>query len=90
MGNEKQQNNLINLIFSITGKKITQEKVNLNQPLKVPAEKALKDSGSSRPLDEYEIVYEGRKLSSSDKVENFDFPEGAVIFLSLRTGQGGN
>lgn len=89
MDNQNGQHNQISLTYSITGKKETIDKVNINQPLRTSAEKALKDSGSSRGFDEYEVMYEGKKLDPSQSVETFNFPEGAVIILSLKTGKGG-
>lgn len=82
-------NQLTNLKFSISGKEATIEKVNINQPLGVSAAKALKDTGSSRPLKDYDIFFNNVKIDGDQKVESFSFPEGAVLFLSLKTGKGG-
>jgi len=89
MKEEKKQKNLISLKFSVNGKTVTIEKINVNQPLKVAVEKALDKTGSTRPIDEYEVLFENVKLNINQKVETFDFPEDAVIFVSLKTGQGG-
>ena len=82
--------NLTSLNFSVTGKKTTIEKVNVNQPLRVAVQKALKETGSTRPLDEYEVLYNNNIIDIDQKVETFNFPEDAVIFISLKTGKGGN
>lgn len=89
MNQEQKQNNLISLKFSVTGKPITIEKVNIKQPLKVSVQKALDETGSTRPIDEYEVLYNNNKLDINQKVESFNFPADAVIFVSLKTGQGG-
>ncbi|MCE5205129.1 MAG: DUF2604 domain-containing protein [Porphyromonadaceae bacterium] len=89
MNQDKKQSNLINLKFSVTGKPVTIEKVNVNQPLKVSVQKALDETGSTRPIDEYEVLFNNNKLDVNQKVESFNFPDDAVIFVSLKTGQGG-
>jgi len=85
--NSKQ--NLIRLTFSVTGKKITIEKVNIHQPLKVSVQKAITESGSTRPIEDYEVIFNNVKLDINQKVESFNFPADAIIFVSLKTGQGG-
>lgn len=89
MNKDKKPNNLINLKFSVTGKKVVIEKVNINQPLSVSVKKALDETGSTRPIEDYEVLFENNKLDVNQKVESFNFPKDAVIFVSLRTGQGG-
>jgi hypothetical protein len=89
MNEEKKQHNLIELKFSVTGKPITIKKVNINQPLEVSVQKALKETGSIRAIEEYEVLYNNNKLDIFQKVETFNFPSDAVIFVSLKTGQGG-
>lgn len=89
MNEEKKQHNLIDLKFSVTGKPVTIEKVNVNQPLQVSVQKALVETGSARPIEEYDVLFNNNKLDISQKVETFNFPNDAVIFVSLKTGQGG-
>ena len=89
MNEEKKQHNQINLKFSVTGKPVTIEKVNFNQPLQVSVQKALNETGSTRPIEEYDVLYNNNKLDITQKVETFNFPSDAVIFVSLKTGQGG-
>ena len=87
---EKKQDHLISLKFSVTGKKVTIEKVNVNQPLSVSVQKALEESGSTRPIADYDaLLNDTNKLDLSQKVESFNFQPADVIFVSLRTGQGG-
>jgi hypothetical protein len=86
---EEKQHNLINLKFSVTGKQITIEKVNLNQPLSVSVQKALDETGSTRTIEEYDVLLNNIKLDISQKVETFNFTIDSVIFVSLKTGQGG-
>jgi hypothetical protein len=91
MSEEKKQNNLISLKFSVTGKKVTIDKVNINQPLSVSVQKALDETGSARPIDDYDVLLnDNSKLDITHKVESFNFQDTDVIFISLRTGQGGN
>lgn len=89
MSEKKKHPNLISLDFSVTGKPVTIEKVNVNQPLQVSVQKALDNTGSTRPINEYEVLYNNTKLDISQKVESYNFPEDALIFVSLKTGQGG-
>jgi len=86
---EEGKKNLISLDFSVTGKQVTIDKVNINQPLKVSVQKAIDETGSSRPIEEYEALFNNIKLDITQKVSSFNFPEDAVIFVSLKTGQGG-
>lgn len=89
MNEEKKQHNLINLKFSVTGKPITIEKVNINQPLQVSVQKAIDLTGSARTIEEYDVLLNNKKLDITQQVETFNFPGDAVIFISLKTGQGG-
>lgn len=89
MNQEKKQDNLISLKFSVTGKPVVIENANVKQPLKVSVQKALDETGSTRPIDEYEVLYNNNKLDINQKVETFNFTTDAVIFVSLKTGQGG-
>lgn len=90
MKEEKGNVKFISLVFSISGKQITIDKVNLNQPLKVSVQKAFDESGSTRPLSDYNVLYEGKIIDISQKVETFHFSDGALLIVSLKTGQGGN
>ena len=89
MKEEKPNPNLISLNFSVTGKTTTIEKVNVNQPLQVSVQKALDETGSSRPIDEFEVLHKDKKLDITQKVESFNFPPEALLFVSLKTGVGG-
>lgn len=85
---EKEQGNNIDLKFSVTGKQVT-IKANLNQKLEVPVKKALKETGSTRPIEEYDALYLNKILDISQKISTFNFPDDAVVFVSLKSGQGG-
>lgn len=89
MKEEKKQNNLISLKFSVTGKPATIDKVNIKQPLKVAVQKALNDTGSSRTIDEYDVLYDNNIIDITQKVETFGFPEDVVLMVSLKSGKGG-
>lgn len=82
-----KQPNLITLIFIINGKEVPVEKVNLNQPLHVSVAKALGEN--SRPLTDYDVLYNNTSLDINRKVEDLGLIDGAHIYLSLKGGKGG-
>ncbi|MGA2408248.1 MAG: DUF2604 domain-containing protein [Bacteroidales bacterium] len=92
--NEKEekenQPKLISLTFIVNGSETIVEKVNVHQPLHVSVQKALEQTGNTgRPINEWQVIFNDKTLDSNRKVEDFNFPENAVIFLSLKAGQGG-
>jgi hypothetical protein len=90
MNEEKKQHNLISLKFSVTGKPVvTIEKVNLNQPLKVAVEKALEETGSTRPIEDYDVLLGNNILDINKKVEELGLTDGALLMVSLKSGKGG-
>lgn len=90
MNEEKKQHNLIGLKFSVTGKPVvTIEKVNLNQPLKVAVEKALEETGSTRPIEDYDVLLGNNILDINKKVEELGLTDGALLMVSLKSGKGG-
>jgi hypothetical protein len=91
-GGEKEhpgQQNLRSLIFIINGEEEIVEKVNTKQPLKVVAEKALTESGNTKSISDYQAVYNDKEITLDKKVEDYDFPATAKIFLNLNTAGGG-
>lgn len=87
---DEKHPNLISLRFVVNGEETTVEKVNVNAPLKVAAEKALEQTNNKgRDLSEFQAKYNNQDINLSHKVEDFKFPEGATIYLSLKIGQGG-
>ena len=87
---DKDKNpNQISLTFIVNGTETVVEKVNIHLPLHVPANEALKQTGQTRPLSEWQVIYDDKTLDVNKKVEDYNFPEDAVIFLSLKAGQGG-
>lgn len=89
MSAEKNQN-LISLRFVVNGEETVVDKVNIHQPLKVAAEKALQQTNNTgRDLSEFQAKYNNNDINLSHKVEDFHFPTGATIYLSLKIGQGG-
>ena len=82
MNEEKKQDNFISLKFSVTGKPITIEKVNIKQPLKVAVQKALDGTASTRPIEDYDVLFNNDKLDITKKVETFNFPDDAVLIYS--------
>lgn len=87
---ELKQPNLRSLIFVINGEEELVEKVNINQPLKVSAQRSLIESGNtSKALSDYQVVYNNQQISLENKVESYNFPENAFIYLNLNTAGGG-
>lgn len=90
MNEEKKQHNLIALRFSITGKPVvTIEKVNLNQPILVAIEKAFEETGTTRPVSDYDVLFDTAILNISLKVEELGLIDGALLMVSLKSGKGG-
>ena len=90
MNEEKKQHNLISLKFSVTGKPVlTIEKVNINQPLKVTVGKALEETGSTRPIEDYDVLLGNSIIDINKKVEELGLTEGALLMASLKSGKGG-
>ncbi len=86
-----KRENLINLVFVVNGVEYTIEKVNVNQPLSVSVNKALKDSGNTgRNVDDWQLKWNDNNLDINKKVEDYNLPDGAQLFLSLKAGVGGN
>lgn len=90
IGEKEKQPNLISLTFIVNGTETLVEKVNVHQPLHVSVNKALEQTGNTgRAISEWQVIYNDQTLDPNAKVEDFNFPENAVIFLSLKAGQGG-
>lgn len=86
-----KQENLISLVFVVNGVENTIEKVNVNQPLSVSVNKALKDSGNTgRDISDWQLKWNDNNLDINNKVEDYNLPNGAQLFLSLKAGIGGN
>jgi hypothetical protein len=88
--NDKNPNQR-SLVFIVNGTETIVDPVNVNQPLHVSVNKALQQTGNSgRPLGDWQVLFNDQPLDINRKVEEFNFPETAVIFLSLKAGQGGD
>lgn len=82
--------NHISLTFIVAGEDVDIDKVNLNQPLKVAVQKALKESGNTgRSLSDWQVKFNDNKLDITRKIEELDLKDGAKIFVSLKAGKGG-
>lgn len=80
----------ISLIFIVNGTETKVPNVNVNQPLRVAVEKALQQTGNTgRPIGDWQVIYNDNTLDVSRKVEDYNLPDNAIIFLSLKAGQGG-
>lgn len=88
--NDDKNKNLRSLAFSVNGTPTVVEKVNVNQPLHVAVNKALEQTGNTgRPISDWIAQYNDQQLNINLKVEDFNFPPDAVIFLSLKSAEGG-
>jgi len=88
---DQQEHNLRDLIYVVNGKTTTVEKVNINQPLKVSAQKALDQTGNTaRPLSAWLVKYNDQDLNLEAKVKDLNLPATAKIFMSLKSAEGGN
>ena len=86
---EKGQQNLTTLLIIVNGTP-TEVKINQNAPLKAAAEKALEQTGNTgRPIEDWQIKWEGQVLDMDKKIKEFNFPDGVELFLSLNAGVGG-
>jgi hypothetical protein len=82
--------NLITVKVIVNGTP-TDVKTNVNAPLKSVIEKALEQTGNTgRPIEDWELKWNGQVLDPNKKVNDYDIPDGAELFLSLRAGQGGS
>ncbi len=82
--------NKITLVFIINGVDVPVD-ANINAPLKVARDKALRDSDNTgRAVDEWEIHTEdGKTLDPDKKVEALGLADGARLLLNLKVGAGG-
>lgn len=88
---KEEKNKNIHLTFIVNGKEVIIENVNPNEPLKAPVQQALDKSGNSaRPLTDWLVKWNDHDLDISKKVEEFNFPKDAKIFVSLKSGVGGS
>lgn len=79
------------LNFIVNGKP-HQLEVNIHQPIHVAVNQALKDSGNSgQSLGNWELRDgAGTTIDLSKKIEDYAFPAGSNLFLSLKAGVGGS
>jgi hypothetical protein len=89
MKEEKPNGNLISLNFSVTGKPATIEKVNVNQPLLVSVQKALEETGTTRPIEDYDVLLNNTVIDINQKVETLNLSDGTLLMVSLKSGKGG-
>jgi hypothetical protein len=82
--------NLITVKVIVNGTP-TDAKTNVNAPLKSVIEKALEQTGNTgRPIEDWELKWNGQVLDPNKKGNDYDIPDRAELFLSLRAGQGGS
>ena len=85
---KKENDQLISLIFRIRNESITIDKVNVNQPLSVAVERALKDE-EARKSGDWVVTYNGTQVDPSRKVRDLNLTDGALLKLTLKAGGGG-
>lgn len=81
---------LITLNFRIQNEIIPIDKVNINQPLSVAVNKALKDNNQVRQLEEWIVTFNGNQLDVSQKIKNLGLSDGDTLKLTLTEGGGGD
>lgn len=88
--NDPGGHNLITVKVIVNGTP-TEVQTNVNAPLKSVVEKALEQTGNTgRPVEDWELKFNGQVLDLNKKVEDYNIRNGAELFLSLRAGQGGS
>lgn len=89
--NNEVKSNHLQLVFIVNGKETLVTNLNSQQPLKDAVEKALEQTGNSgRPLTDWQVKHNDTDLSVTKSIAEFHFPPDAKIFLSLKSGVGGN
>ncbi len=79
----------IDLTIVVNGQP-TQVRANPHAPLLTVIEKALAQTeNTGQPASNWELNYGGNVLDPKQKIESFDLPGGATIFLNLKAGIGG-
>ena len=84
-----KQDNLITLNFRIQEDTITVEKVNVNQPLLVSVNNALKDHSESRPIEDWLVMFGTKQVDVNEKVKDLGLSDGDLLKLRLKEGGGG-
>jgi hypothetical protein len=88
--NDAGHPNQISLTFIVNGTETKIDKVNINEPLHVAVQRALDQTGNSgRPIGDWQVIYNDQTLDINRKIVEYNLPDGAIIFLSLKAGQGG-
>jgi hypothetical protein len=87
---EDKEEKFIDLTFIVNGSEVIIKKVNIHEPLKVPVDKALKQSGNTgRSITDWQIKWNDIDLDITKKTEEFTFSSDAKLFVSLKAGVGG-
>jgi hypothetical protein len=89
--NNEVKSNLIHLVFIVNGKETLVDNLNPNEQLRAAVERALAQTGNSgRQIEEWSVKLNNHDLDISKKIEDYKFSADAKIFLSLKSGVGGN
>lgn len=89
--NNEVKSNHLQLVFIVNGKETLVANLNPNQPLRDAVEKALvQTANSGRQIEEWSVKWNNLDLDISRKIEDYKFPPDVKIFLSLKSGVGGN
>lgn len=84
-----KQDHFITLNFRIQEDTITVEKVNVNQPLSVSVNKALKDHSESKPIEDWLVMFGTNQVDINKKVEDLGLSDGDLLKLRMKEGGGG-
>lgn len=83
--NEKK----LKLNFVVNGEEYIDD-FNVNKPLKGAVEKALDKTGNGdEPLSRWVVKFQDQTLNLDLKIKDYDFPECALIMVSLKSAKGG-
>ena len=80
----------IDLVVIVNGQPTT-VRANPHAPLRSIVEKALEQTHTTgQPPENWELNYNGSVLDLGAKIESFNLPANAELFLNLKAGIGGN
>lgn len=83
-----KQDQLITLNFRIQEDTVP-VKVNINQPLSVSVNKALKDHSESLPIDRWLVMFDTNQIDVNKKVKDLGLSDGDLLKLRQKEGGGG-
>ncbi|HET6243540.1 MAG: DUF2604 domain-containing protein [Bacteroidetes bacterium] len=80
-------NSTVSITFSINKTQTIVENIDKTHALQIFIQKALEQTGNTgRPIDDWLVTYNDLNIDANKKVEEYKFPENAVVFLRLKCG----